>query len=110
MWVAVTGAGKGIYHSADYGFSWTLVRADAFARSVSYDATSNAVYYGSSSKLTGDPYSTGSNGVMFSVDGITNWTALNSGLGFPFATSLALGAGGSGWATSPGQGVVRWVP
>jgi aryl-phospho-beta-D-glucosidase BglC (GH1 family) len=110
LWVAVTGAGKGIYHSADYGFSWTLVRADAYARSVAYDATSNAVYYGSSSKLTGDPYATGSNGVMFSVDGITNWTALNSGLGFPFATSLALGAAGSGWATSPGQGVVRWVP
>ncbi|TSD89380.1 hypothetical protein FFK22_007750 [Mycobacterium sp. KBS0706] len=108
IWVAVKGTGKGLYRSADYGQSWTRVRADDQGRTVAVNASTGRVYFGSSSAVHAGGYATTSQGVVTSADGATGWTAQNQGLAFPFALYARVAANGALWLVSPGQGVIKW--
>lgn len=107
LWLAVRG--NGFYRSTNSGSTWTLVRSDPLARTVTVDA-SGLVLIGSSSATTSGGYSSSSAGVMKATrnaNGSFTWTADNPGLAYPFATSLRVSNSGVRWLTSPGQGVLR---
>ncbi len=103
LWVAVLG--KGFYRSADSGITWTLARSDVFARTVASDSATGEVYTGGSSALYAGGYDARSKGVL--VYNGTTWRAMNTGLGYPFATMIRI-VGSSKWLLSPGQGVLKW--
>jgi hypothetical protein len=108
IWIAVKGAGKGLYRSADYGQSWALVQANDQARTVTVDPGTGRVYLGTSSAVQAGGYAATSLGVLTSANGISAWTAQNQGLAYPFALFARVAANGALWLASPGQGVMKW--
>jgi len=91
IYVAVTGVGKGLYLSKNYGQTWTLLLQDNFLRSVVVDPyNDNVLYATSSSALSEGGYSSDSHGVLRSVDGGVTWTQVNEGLAWNFALTIAL--------------------
>jgi hypothetical protein len=104
FWAAMTGAG--FYRSSNNGTTWTLVKADRFARSVSIQG--NLILTGSSSAFNSGGYDVTSRGVRQSLDNGLTWTEQNSGLAFLFATQVRINPnGGAWWVLSPGQGVLK---
>ncbi|MEN9502718.1 MAG: hypothetical protein RI964_2003 [Pseudomonadota bacterium] len=111
IWLAVKGDGKGLYYSGNAGVTWTQVYNNPYIRSVAVDPTNSQVLLGSSSSgLQANVYNTTSKGVLSHLNGrtATGWTALNSGLAYPFATNIHVSATGKRWVNSPGQGILRW--
>ena len=108
VWLAVKGAGKGLYHSSDAGETWTRLKEDKHARSVELDPVTLELLFASSSALQAGGYEKDSNGVFISQNGQNNWTEHNDGLAYPFATSISISERGARWLISPGQGVMRW--
>lgn len=111
IWLAVKGSSKGLYYSGNSGMTWTQVYNNPYVRTVAVDPINGQVLLGSSSNgLSAPGYASESKGVMVHANGrsTTGWTALNSGLVFPFATNISISATGKRWVNSPGQGVLRW--
>lgn len=107
IWLALRG--YGFYRSTNSGTSWSLVRSDALARTVTVDST-GLVLIGSSSATTAGGYSASSFGVMKATrntNGTFTWTADNPGLAYPFATYMRVSSAGVRWLISPGQGVLK---
>ncbi len=104
LWVAVLGAGGGVYRSGD-GEAWERVLAGPFYRDVTVDPRRpDIVYAASSSALEQGGYDPRSLGLQVSEDGGRTWRVRNEGLAWPFVTQVRAGQGRVVLG-SPGVGV-----
>ncbi len=92
-WVYVTcyGNGLGLYRSQDGGVSWQKLWSNNVARGVAVHPENPEILYVTSSLndcCGAGP--AGSAGVMRSVDGGKNWTAVNQGLAWPFGWPIEI--------------------
>ena len=112
VYVAATGAGKGLYRSDDYGQTWVKLLADDYMRAVVVSAQDqDKIYAGSSSAHFAGGYNPNSNGVLYSEDGGQNWDNINHLMPYPFALTLDIsradpelvfvGSPGSGFQYAP---------
>jgi hypothetical protein len=108
VYVTVYGVNRGLYRSLDGGDSWSLLRADDFARDIEQDSYGTLYLSSSSATNAGGTASSGSNGLQLSRDSGATWSSLNDGLPWPFAWSLETVTEPGGmvrlFAGSPGSG------
>ncbi len=91
VYVAAYGTGKGLYRGTGGGSAWSKLRDGTYTRGVAIDPTNPGVIYLTSSRaLKAGGRSAGSEGVLRSSDGGLTWTAINTGLAWPFAAQIVL--------------------
>ncbi len=93
LYVTVFGKGRGLYRSSERGKSgsWQKILDDDFMKGVAISPVdANTIFATSSSNLYSGGYEAGSNGVLYSDDGGSNWQQVNDGLPWPFANPIKI--------------------
>ncbi len=110
IWVVVLGTDGGVFTSDDGGSTWDQVRQGPYFRDLALDPKHpDLVLLASSSAYDSGGYDPLSGGLEISRDGGRTWAAANSGLPWPFVTTLDL-VGDHLALGSPGTGVNIAVP
>ncbi len=110
IWVVVLGTDGGLFSSDDGGATWSQVRQGPYFRDLAVDpAHPEVLFLASSSAYESGGYDPRSGGVEISRDGGRTWATANSGLAWPFVTTLDL-VGDHLALGSPGTGVNIAVP
>ena len=110
IWVVVLGPDGGLFTSADGGDSWEMLRQGPYFRDLALDpARPEVLLLASSSAYEAGGYDPESGGLEISRDGGETWTSANSGLPWPFVTTIDL-VGNHLALGSPGTGVNIAVP
>lgn len=107
LYVAVYGAGKGLYRSMDMGATWEKLLTDNHMRTVTTSPkTPGLIYAGSSRAYFAGRYEPTSNGIRFSKDFGYTWQYANDGMAYPFALTMDMDQGMPGkiFVGVPGTG------
>lgn len=104
VYVAATGAGKGLFRSKDGGVNWEKLITDDYMRAVAVSPQDgNKIYAGSSSAHFAGGYNSNSKGILYSEDGGNTWTDINGATPFPFALTIDI-TSDKVFVGSPGSG------